>query len=365
VAEDKSQKTEKPTPQRRKQAAKDGQVPRSVDITAWLTVLSFSYLAPMTVGRLRETFETVMQRVPDLMAAPEPGRAVEVLSVAATGAAGAITPMLFSAMALAILGGIGQGGLKISSKRFKPKFEHLNIGKGVKRWFGVQAAWTLAKTLLKFAVIGVVAWLILSAAGQVAFGGGGLSLSSSVAGAVGGAVKLIRVTAFVGMVIAALDYLVERRRVNKGMMMSKDEIKREHRQSEGDPYQKGALRRRQREISTNRMMASVATADVVIVNPTHVAVALKYEPGAGAPTVVAKGAGVIAARIREEAEKHHLPMVADVPLARTLFAACEVGQEIPVDLYDAVARILAFIMALSRKRSAAGIHTMVPMMATR
>jgi len=364
VAEDKSQKTEKPTPQRRKQAAKDGQVPRSVDITAWLTVLSFSYVAPLTMDRLRETFTIVMGRVADVMALPDPGRAIEVLKVAATGAAGALMPMLFSAMALAILGGVAQGGLKISSKRFKPKFENLNVGKGVKRWFGVQAAWQLAKTLLKFGVIGVVAWVILSAAAQQAMGGG-LSLSASVAGAVEAAVKLIRVTAFIGMVIAALDYLVERRRVNKGMMMSPDEIKRERRQSEGDPYQKGALRSRQRELSRNRMMASVATADVVVVNPTHVAVALKYEPGAGAPKVVAKGRGVIAAKIREEAEKHDRPMVADVPLARLLFAACEVGQEIPVDLYDAVARILAFIMALRRKGSVAGMHTVRPMVSAR
>jgi flagellar biosynthetic protein FlhB len=362
---DKSQKTEKPTPQRRKQAQKDGQVPRSADITAWLTVLSFSVLAPMTVDRLRQTFLTLMGRVPDIMANPEPGPAMEVLKVAATGAAGAMAPMLFSAMGMAILGGIAQGGLKISSKRFKPKFEHLNIGKGVKRWFGVQAAWGLAKTLLKFGVLGGIAWMILSGAEQRTMGNGGWSLSSAVASAVESAVQMIRVAAFVGLVIAALDYLVERRRVNKGMMMSHDEIKREHRQSEGDPYQKGALRRRQREISSNRMMASVANADVVIVNPTHVAVALKYEPGAGAPTVLAKGAGVIAARIREEAEKHHLPMVADIPLARTLYAACEVGQEIPVDLYDAVARILAFIMALRRRGSVAGIHTVRSMVASR
>lgn len=362
---DKSQKTEKPTPQRRKQARKDGQVPRSADVTAWLTVLSFSILAPMTVDRLRETFETLMGRIPGLMAAPEPGPAVEVLKIAARGTANAIAPMLFSAMAMAILGGVAQGGLKISAKRFKPKFENLNVGKGVKRWFSVQAAWGLAKTLLKFGVLGGVAWVVVGGAAQVSMGTSHWSLSSAVAAAVGSAIKLIRVAAFVGLAIAALDFLVERRRVNKGMMMSHDEIKREHRQSEGDPYQKGALRRRQRELSRNRMMASVATADVVIVNPTHVAVALKYEPGAGAPTVVAKGAGVIAAKIREEAEKHHRPMVADIQLARTLYAACEVGQEIPVELYDAVARILAFIMALSRKRSVAGTHTIIPTMASR
>jgi flagellar biosynthetic protein FlhB len=357
---DKSQKTEKPTPQRRKQARKDGQVPRSADVTAWLTVLSFSYLGPVTMDRLRESFETLMGEVPDIMARPEPVLAVEVLGAAATGTAGAIAPMLLTAMALAIVGGVGQGGLKISSKRFKPKFEHLNIGKGIKRWFGVQAAWTLVKTLLKFVVIGWVAWVILSAAGERAMGASDWSLSASVAAAVEDALKLIRVTAFVGLVIAAFDFLVERRKVNKGMMMSIDEIKREHRQSEGDPLQKGALRARQRDISRNRMMSNVATADFVVVNPTHVAVAVKYEPGSGAPTVVAKGAGVIAARIRAEAEKHQLPMVADVPLARTLYDLCEVGQEIPVDLYDAVARILAFIMALRRKGSASGIHTLRP-----
>ncbi len=365
MAEDKSQKTEKATPQRRKQAHKDGQVPRSADITAWLTVISFSYLAPLTVERLRESFQTLMGLVPDLMAAPEPGRAVEVLKVAATGAAGAIGPMLFTAMGLALLGGAAQGGLKISSKRFKPKFESLNILKGVKRWFGIQAAWQLAKTLLKFGVIGGVGWVILSAAGERVMLGGEWSLSTTVAAAVESAIKLIRVTAFVGMVIAGLDYLVERRRVNKGMMMSPDEIKREHRQSEGDPYQKGALRRRQRELSRNRMMASVATADVVLVNPTHVAVALKYEPGTGAPTVVAKGRGVIAAKIREEAEKHHRPMVADIPLARLLYDACEVGQEIPVDVYDAVARILAFVMALRRQGPVEGIQTVRPMASAR
>jgi flagellar biosynthesis protein FlhB len=365
VAEDKSQKTEKPTPQRRKQAVKDGQVPRSADVTAWLTVLSFSFLAPMTVDRLRSTFETLMTRVPEVIARPEAGSAVEVLGLAAGGAAGAAAPMLLAAAGVALAGGAAQGGLKISSKRFKPKFEHLNVGKGIKRMVSGHAAWGLAKTLLKFAVLGVVAWIVLRGAGERIMGGGSWSLSAAVGAGVQAAVTLVRVAALVGLAVAGLDYLMERRRVEKGMRMSRDEIKREHRQSEGDPHQKGALRGRQREISRNRMMADVATADVVLVNPTHVAVALRYESGSGAPRVVAKGAGVIAARIREEAEKHRRPMVADVPLARTLYAACEVGQEIPVDLYDAVAKVLAFIMALRTRGSVTGVHTVRPLALTR
>jgi flagellar biosynthetic protein FlhB len=111
-------------------------------------------------------------------------------------------------------------------------------------------------------------------------------------------------------------------------------------------------------MSRNRMISAVADADVVLVNPTHVAVALRYEPGKSAPRVVAKGAGIIAARIRQRAEAGRVPIVQDIPLARTLHAACELGQEIPVELYNAVARVLAFVMALRSRGAAHGVHTM-------
>jgi flagellar biosynthetic protein FlhB len=109
---------------------------------------------------------------------------------------------------------------------------------------------------------------------------------------------------------------------------------------------KGAIRERQRRMSRMRMMAEIASSDVVIVNPVHVAVALRYDPARGAPRVVAKGAGVVAARIREEADKHRIPMVEDIPLARTIYKACDLGQEVPADLYEAVARVLAFVFSL-------------------
>ena len=356
---DKSQKTEKPTPKRRKEAIRDGQIPRSPDITAWLTVLSFSFVGPMAVTTMRETFQDLMDAVPGIMRSPEPAPAVEVLRAAAPGAALALAPVLLTAMAVALVGGVAQGGLRISSKRFKPKFEHLNVLKGVKRWFSAHTAWTLLKTLLKFAVLAVVAWSMVQASmAKTMSGGGNLALSSSVSGAAETALSMVRTAAFAGLVIAAVDYIVERRRINKGMMMSRDEIKRENKQAEGDPYQKGALRRRQRELSQNRMMAAIADADVVIVNPTEIAVALRYEPGEGAPRVVAKGAGHIAAKIREKAREHDLPLVADIPLARLLYADVEIGQAIPVEVYDAVARILAFVMSLRRRgRSLDGVHS--------
>jgi flagellar biosynthetic protein FlhB len=138
--------------------------------------------------------------------------------------------------------------------------------------------------------------------------------------------------------------------------MTKHQVKEEHKQTEGDPQLRGAIRSRQLAMSRNRMMADLVEADVVVVNPTHVAVALRYDPAKGAPRVVAKGAGTLAARIREVAAEHRIALVQDVPLARALHAGCELGQEVPPDLYSAVARVLAFVMALKSRGSAAGLH---------
>jgi flagellar biosynthesis protein FlhB len=157
-------------------------------------------------------------------------------------------------------------------------------------------------------------------------------------------------------VMAAADYAVVKRRTNKKLRMSKQEIKDEFKLSEGDPHIRAAIRARQIQLSRNRMMAELATADVVVVNPTHVAVGLRYDPAKGAPRVVAKGAGAVAAKIREVATEKRIPMVSDVPLARALYKACELGQEIPPDLYQAVARVLAFVLTLKRRGSAAGLH---------
>jgi flagellar biosynthetic protein FlhB len=159
-----------------------------------------------------------------------------------------------------------------------------------------------------------------------------------------------------GIVMAAADYFVVRRRTNKQLRMTKDEVKQENKNTEGDPHVKGQIRARQMAMARNRQMADVPTADVVMVNPTHVAVALRYDPEKGAPRVIAKGKGAIAAKIRELAAEHRIPMVQDVPLARALERSVEVGQEIPGEFYGAVAKVLAFVMSLKARGSAAGMH---------
>jgi len=156
--------------------------------------------------------------------------------------------------------------------------------------------------------------------------------------------------------MAVVDYAMQRRRVGKQTRMSKEEIKQEHKQSEGNPEIKSAIRSRQLAAARNRMMADIPTADVVLVNPTHVAVALRYEPERGAPRVVARGAGVVAAAIRERAGESRVPLVRDVPLARALYSSTSVGQEIPPELFAAVAQVLAFVISRRSRGAAGGEH---------
>jgi flagellar biosynthetic protein FlhB len=141
--------------------------------------------------------------------------------------------------------------------------------------------------------------------------------------------------------------------------MTKREVRDENKNSDGDPLIKSQRRSRQLAMSRNRMIGAIAGSDVVLVNPTHIAIAIKYEPGRSAPRVVAKGAGNIALRIREKAEEERVPIVKDVPLARALHSSCQLGDEIPVELYNSVARVLAFVMALKARGSAHGFHTMI------
>jgi flagellar biosynthetic protein FlhB len=172
----------------------------------------------------------------------------------------------------------------------------------------------------------------------------------------GRSIALLRNAALAALVLAAADYAVARRRTAKQTRMTKHEVKQEHRQSEGDPLVKSAIRSRQLAAARNRMLADLAQADVLLVNPTHVAVGLRYDPERGAPRVVARGAGVIAARLRERADEVRVPTVHDVPLARALYRSCEVGQEIPRELFAAVAQVLAFVISRRTQGAYGGRH---------
>jgi flagellar biosynthetic protein FlhB len=180
----------------------------------------------------------------------------------------------------------------------------------------------------------------------VVTGNGGLSSSVIASFVASRALSLVREVAAISLVLSALDYIVQYRKISRQLRMTRQEVREEHKSTEGNPQMRGAIKRRQRQMSRNRMMAAVAQADAVVVNPTHFAVALSYVRGRGAPRVVAKGTDFMAMLIREEASNHRVPIVEDPPFARALYVACDLEQEIPAELYEAVARLLTFIYSL-------------------
>lgn len=349
------EKTEKPTPQKKKKARADGQIARTPEVGAWAGMLVASFMVPLALRTMMDGAADLLRQVPVVIADPDPEQAWEMLYEGLHAAGRAVLP-LAAMLVVALVAAAVQGGIRVTPKTMGPKFNRLNPLKGIKRVAGPHAWWEATKGLLKTVILGVVLYAAGSGLVPVLMASGSLPLHV-VIGAVGeAAVTLVRWAAVAGLVMALADYAVVWRRTNKQLRMSKQEIKDEHKRSEGDPLLKGAIRSKQLAMSRNRMIAEVSDADVVVVNPTHVAVALRYDPAKGAPRVVAKGAGAIAAKIREVAAANRVPMVQDVPLARTLYASCELGQEVPGELYAAVARVLAFVMTLKARGSAAGLH---------
>lgn len=353
---DKASKTEKPTPQKLKKARRDGQVPRTAELSAWVAVLLASVLLPRLVHGLGELVADLLQGLREVILDPRPERGITVLRQAGLDALWLLAPFFGVMIAAALVSNGAQGGLRVFPGKFKPNLKVLNPATGLKQLVSAHSAWTFAKTMLKFVVFGWIAYVQLRNVAMLMTSSGSWSLGAAAAAAVGAAVHVLQVVAGVGLVLAAADYAAERRRIGTSLKMSHDEIKREHKQSDGDPFVKAMMRGKQREMSRNRMLADLSSADVVLVNPTHVAVALKYEPGRGAPRVVARGAGAAATRIREEAAELRLPMVEDIPLARTVFRLCDIGQEIPSELFDAVAGVFVFVVGLRRRGIVSGIH---------
>jgi flagellar biosynthetic protein FlhB len=350
------EKTEQPTAQRKKQARQEGQIARSPDVGAWLGMLAASFLIPWTLRTAVRRAGELLDRVPSVIENPQLSALPGFLKQALFGVGLAVGPLAGALLVIGVLASGGQGGIHLATKQLVPKFSRLNPFKGAKARLGPQAWWEGAKATIKTGVLGVVLYYTVRDLVPALMFSSSLPLAVLLGTISDAAVTLIRAAAAVGLVMAAADYVVVRRRTNRQLRMSKNEVKDEHKRTEGDPLIKGQIRSRQLAMSRNRMMAELPNADVVVVNPTHVAVALRYEPDKGAPRLVAKGAGAVAAKIRAVAAEHRIPMVQDVPLARALHAGCEIGQEIPPHFYAAVAKVLAFVMSLKARGSAAGLH---------
>lgn len=344
------EKTEKPTPKRKKQARKDGQVPRTPELGGWLALLVVTLAMGPLLDHEGDALRTMMST--SLRAAEDPSVPL-ALTLLGDGARHVLlTLVLLGSMVLVVgvLSALAQGGFYLSPKLAKPDPKKLNPLQGAKRLFGPHALWEGVKVLGKSSVVALLAWSGIRSIMPLV--GGLLPIDTVLRTATSEVSHLMLTVSLAGLGMAAADYAMMRRRIGKQIRMSHSEIKQEHKQAEGDPMVKSAIRSRQMATARNRMLADVAEADVLLVNPTHVAVALRYDPEQGAPRVVARGAGAIAAKIRERAAEERVPLVQDVPLARAIYRHCQVGQEIPRELWAAVAQVLAFV--LSRRN--AGHH---------
>ena len=357
MAENSSEeKTEEPTSRRLEKARNEGQVARSTELPAaavTIAALGFIFLTGgVLVSKLAEAFASGFNFDRKLVHSPNLLPAIfghEILESFIL-----IAPLLLLTVAVAIVASGATGGYLFSVKAVAPKASKLNPLNGFKRMFGTKALVELAKALLKFFLVaGVVIWVLsdnlvtLDALGKMAF-----EPSMKVAGEMLTKSALIMACSLI--IIALIDVPFQKWQHMKQMRMTKQEIRDEMKDMEGRPEVKAQIRRRQREMSNARMIDSVKDADVVITNPEHFAVALSYDPnGDSAPILLAKGADAIAARIREEAEKHGIEIFQAPPLARALYFTTEIDRPVPEDLYYAVAQVIAYIFNLASVRPGA------------
>jgi flagellar biosynthesis protein FlhB len=345
---DKSERTEKPTPKHRKEMCDEGTVARSTELSGWASLLVTVSLLP-TLGRLAaDRVSAFVQVTTEAMAHPGEGTAVGLLGHGLETAAFAALPILLVGGAVAVVIAVGQVGLRFTPKALRFQFSRISPKSGLSRLFSGQGLWTLGKTLLKMAVLAVVGYEILHKLMHAVLGDATLPLPVTLAAAASTVVDLMRYIGVLALLIAGADYFFQRRTYQQKLRMTKQEVKDERRQSDGSPEMRRALRSKARRFSRMHIMAAVANADVVVTNPTHYAVAIAYDRKLDkAPRVVAKGAGHIAAAIREHARSCGVVIVENPPLARSLHASCEVDDVVPPRLYAAVARLLAFVYSLT------------------
>ncbi|MEZ4649000.1 MAG: flagellar biosynthesis protein FlhB [Candidatus Eisenbacteria bacterium] len=345
------------SPKRRAEAREQGQVARSQEVGTALTVLT-AMAALVVFG------PALLQNLGDLTRSLLAGQALPLETTNGAYAAfrqysvqllGLLAPIVLALLLVGTVSQVVQVGFHVSSRPLGPRWDVLDPIQGFGRRFGRRGWVELLKTLFKVAIIGLTAFVTVKA---------DLEDLVPLLGADGGALveRIGLFTLHLGLrvglallVLAALDYGYQKWEFEESIRMTQKELEDEQKQSEGDPQVKSRIRLLQRQMSRNRMIAAVAEADVVITNPIHVAVALKYDRGKmDAPIVVARGLRKMAERIKEEARKHNVPILEDPPLARLLYKETEVGQAIPASMYKAVAQVLAHVWRLRHGTATAG-----------
>ncbi len=344
----KEDRTEQPSEKRLRDAREKGQVPRSRELGN-VAVLGCAVIALKATGGnvgaasrdwMREalSFDRALLDSPELLL-PHAGRLMLELMLP-------LLPLLLTALVACAIAPAAMGGLRFAGKALAPDFSRLNPGKGLARLYGSESLAELLRSLLRVGLIGGIGGWVVWRAFSTLLTMPQASLEASVAGGVDLALNALLAMVGALALLAAIDVPWQHHQHRSRLKMTKQELRDEYKQIEGNPELKARVRQVQRQMSQKRMMEAVPDADVVVVNPTHYAVAMKYKPGMRAPVVVARGVDELALAIRALAEKHRVAIVEAPPLARALYRQSQVDQEIPVKLYAAVAQVLSYVFQL-------------------
>lgn len=351
-------KTEKATPKKREELRKKGQVMQSREVTSNL-ILLMVFLSFKLVGNyLYAEFKSLFNLFLTDTAAynlHDPNEIMRLAAFAALEIAKMAAPFLIIALLVGILGSYFQVGFLFTLEPIRPKFSHINPINGLKRIFSSRSLFELVKSIAKVVIVAWVAWSSIQAEFLNLTKLMALDLGQIVMYTLGSAVDIGIKICLALLAVSAVDYFFQWRKYEKDIRMTKQEVKEEYKQLEGNPEVRSRIRQKQREISMRRMLSEVPKADVVITNPTHYAVAIKYEPQKKpAPYVVAKGADYMAERIKEVARNSKVEIVENKPLAQALYQV-DIGEAIPPELYRAVAEVLAFVYNLQGRTPQAAL----------
>jgi flagellar biosynthesis protein FlhB len=350
---DESQKTEEPTSKKLAEARKKGQVPKSQELQIVFSFLSLLIFILFFIPMVGTDVTISLKRYLEMAhALPTDGGGLgSVLLGTLRDTALALVMPVLAMIFLALVSGVIQNGVIISAENMKPKLEKISPLAGFKRLFSMQSVVMLLKGLLKLGGVGSVSVALFMPAFDALDHYVALEIVAMLHEMWQLAVRMMGGVLCCVIVIAFLDLVYEHYKFNKQMRMTKQEVKDEHKQSEGDPMVKGRIRQIRMERARQRMMSNVPKADVVVTNPTHFAVALQYSPESmDAPRVVAKGADEVAARIREVAKENKVPIMRNPPLARALFAACDIDDSVPAEHFKAVAEIISYVFKLKGRK---------------
>jgi len=344
-----SERTEPPTPKRLQEARRQGQIPRSQEVNTALIIIAAAWLLSNPGRQLIDGIIGVME---DIFGNLKPVELTEtfVQNTFLKIALDMILPfgiILLGIMLVGVISTLGQIGYIWANERIKPDLKKLNPLTGLKRILSVSGLFEFAKAIVKLVLVTYIAYAYLSPRINDLLKIGLLPIEEGLTIWTGMAFDLAFRIGLTYLIIAALDYAYQRWNVMKSLKMTKEEVKEEFKQREGNPIIKRQLRQKQRQMAMRRMMSQVPTADVIVTNPTHLAIAIEYKADdMQAPRVVAKGAYKLAERIVGLARDEKVPVVQNIPLARAMYRNVEIDQEIPPELYKAMAEVLAYVYKL-------------------